>query len=121
MNCSKILSVFSFLVLSGLAATLQAQTITSGVYKMNDGKISGSFTVAGIGNGKFMFEGGSKTPSGAECMLNGPGSLNGNELEIGYKCSIKISASDSQIIIDDYKKCIPCDPGAYISGTYKRQ
>jgi hypothetical protein len=87
---------------------------------MNDGTVTGTITVTYSTNGKYLFEGGTKNKAGAECMMSGPATLHDSELEIGYKCRVRLSASENQIVIDDYKKCIPCDPGGYISGTYKR-
>lgn len=107
-----------FLAATLFAPELYAQSLTGGTYTMNDGKVSGSFSVVSAGANKYVFEGGTKTATGAECMLSGPGTYNGSELEIGYKCTVRLSTTGKQIIIDDYKKCIPCDPGAYISGSY---
>lgn len=117
----KLSLLVGFMSLSVMAGTLFAQSIASGVYKMNDDRIAGTITVMPGSDGKFLFSGGTKTATGAECMINGPATLRGNELEIGYKCTIRLNASENQIEIDDYQKCIPCDPGAYISGIYKRQ
>jgi len=102
------------------AGVVSAQTIAPGSYMINDGTIIGTIMVTVGNNGKYLFEGGVKNRAGAECMMSGPATLNGSELEIGYKCTVRLKASENQIVIDDYKKCIPCDPGAYISGTYKR-
>ncbi len=118
-----ILTAFTAgLFMLGYPAILQAQQIVPGTYQMNDGKVIAIMTImTGANNGKYLFDGSVKTASGAECMMNGPATLNGNELEIGYKCSVRLTASESEIVIDDYKKCIPCDPGAYVSGIYKKQ
>ena len=118
---TKVSLLVAVISLSGMSGTLFAQSIASGVYKINNDKITGAITVTPTNDGRFLFAGGTKTATGAECMINGPATLRGNELEIGYKCTIRLNASENQIEIDDYKKCIPCDPGAYVSGIYRRQ
>lgn len=116
-----ILTMFIFL--GYLQSICQAQAIIPGSYQLNDGTVNGVLNITPHGGaGSYMFEGGVKhLTSSAECMMSGPATLKGNELEIGYKCSVRLTASEREIVIDDYKKCIPCDPGAYVSGTYKKQ
>lgn len=95
--------------------------LTLGKYSMNDGKMKVAFEVKQINAGKYFIEGAGSNDSGAMCMMNGIGTFSDGLFQFGYKCSLKLTLANGKLIIQDEKSCTPCDPGAYISGTYEKQ
>jgi len=94
--------------------------IPDGTYLLDDGNMQMTIKVELMPDGRYIIEGEGKNKAGNACMLMGSAKMENGTLSVDY-CPIEVVISEGKIEIKDTKPCAQCDPGAYISGIYKRQ
>lgn len=113
-----ILTIFAFLLAVG---PVWAQgSIENGTYVLNDGKMTMTLQVQAMQGGKYFVNGNGQTSDGRTCRIGDLGELSGGKLMLGV-CVLGIKISGDKLQIEDDKKCISCEPGAYVTGTYQLQ
>ncbi|MCX8110309.1 MAG: hypothetical protein N3D15_03550 [Syntrophorhabdaceae bacterium] len=106
-----------------LSSQVFAQTsLSDGSYTMNDGKMEVNIVIKSMPDGRYFIEGGGANKQGSRCMMNGIGTFKSNGFEFGYNCILSVTNIDAQKFeLKDTAGCVPCDPGAYVSGTYQKK
>ncbi len=119
----KKIFVWSLMITILFGSMAFAQTrIQDGKYTMNDGNMQVNIDIKLMPDGKYFFEGGGVHKQGGRCMMNGAGVFKANGFEFGYNCILSITNITAQgFELKDTTKCIPCDPGAYVSGQYQKK
>lgn len=93
--------------------------ISDGRYAMSDGKMDILIDIKSMPDGKYFIEGGGASKQGGRCMMNGMGEFKPNGFEFGYQCVLSLKIIDAgKFELKDAAGCVPCDPGASVSGTY---
>ena len=92
--------------------------IANGTYVLNDGKMTMSLKIQAMPDGKVIVDGNGQTKDGKTCRIGDLGEVKGGKLILGI-CALEIKTSKDQLQINDNQKCITCETGAYVTGTYK--
>lgn len=119
----KKIFILVFIFVAFFSSPIFAQTrISDGNYTMNDGKMEVNIVIKSMPDGRYFIEGGGSNKQGGRCMMNGMGGFKGGGFEFGYNCILSITNIDAQRFeLKDTAKCVPCDQGAYVSGTYLKK
>jgi hypothetical protein len=113
--------ILAVLLLLAAGEPVWAQgSIQNGTYLLNDGKMMMSLMVQAMPDGKYMVNGNGQTKDGKTCRIGDLGEWKSGKLILGI-CALDIKISGGQLDIKDSQKCIFCEPGAYVTGTYKLQ
>ena len=94
--------------------------IPDGTYVCDDGNMRMAITIEFMPDGRYIIEGKGQDRDGKTCMLMGSAKIKNGTLSIDY-CPIEVNISAGGLEIKDTKPCAQCDPGASISGIYRRQ
>jgi len=116
----KFLILTTFVFLLAVGPGWAQGFIENGTYVLNDGKMTMTLQVQAAQGGKYFVNGNGQTREGKTCRIGDLGELSGGKLMLGV-CALGIKISSGQLQIDDDRKCIACEPGAYVTGTYQLQ
>jgi hypothetical protein len=97
-----------------------AADLADGTYTLNDGKMEMTLMINKIPDGKYFVNGSGRSRDGKTCRIGDLAELKGDRFVIGT-CQMDISVSRGGFKLKDAGSCAPCEPGAYISGSYQKQ
>lgn len=97
-----------------------AADLSDGTYLFSDGKMEMTLMINKIPDGKFFINGNGMNKDGKTCRIGDLAELKGGRLVIGT-CPMDLTLSGNGFTLRDGGSCAQCEPGAYVSGLYKKQ
>lgn len=110
-------SIVGTLLMGGVC---YAGDLASGTYLLGDGTMEMSLNINRMPDGKYFVNAQGSSRSGKTCRIGDLAELTGDKLVVGG-CPIEIKITSTGVELKDSKPCAQCEPGAYISGSYKKQ
>lgn len=96
------------------------EMIADGTYVLNDNRMDMTITIQAMPDGKYFVHGSGTNKDGKTCRIGDLAELRGNKFFLG-PCQMDIYVSGDKFELNDSGKCIACETGAYVSGTYRRK
>jgi hypothetical protein len=109
-----------FLMVLFICGPSRAADLTDGTYLLSDGRMDVTLMINRMPDGKFFVNANGMTKDGKTCRIGDLAELKGGKLIVG-RCQMDIALSEEGFTLRDGGSCAQCEPGAYVSGSYKKQ